>query len=98
MAVQTTKSESPRPRLSKDVVVKAAIEMADANGLEALSMRKLAQRLGVEAMSLYHYFPNKSDIYGGMLEVVWQEVELPPPGDDWRSALRKSAVSAYRAL
>jgi AcrR family transcriptional regulator len=98
MTVQATKPESPRARLSKDVVVKAAIEMADEKGLEALSMRKLAQRLGVEAMSLYHYFPNKNDIHAGMLELVWQEVELPPAAEDWRSALRKTAVSAYRAL
>jgi AcrR family transcriptional regulator len=85
-------------RLSKELVVATAVQMADENGLEAVSMRKLAQRLGVEAMSLYHWFPNKNDIHAGMLEVVWQEVELPVAAEGWRAALRKSAVSAYRAL
>jgi AcrR family transcriptional regulator len=98
MAVQANKTDTDRPRLSRDIVVSAAVEMADEHGLEAVSMRKLAQRLGVEAMSLYHWFPKKTDIHGGMTERVWQEVELPPAGQAWRPALRHSAVSAYRAL
>ena len=72
--------------------------MADANGIEAVSMRRLAQELGVEAMSLYHYFARKDDIVGGMLELVWAEVEPPLAGEEWRAALRKTAVSAYKAL
>jgi AcrR family transcriptional regulator len=72
--------------------------MADQQGIEAVSMRRLAQELGVEAMSLYHWFSKKSDIYLGMLDAVWAEVELPPAGEAWRPALRRTAVSAYRAL
>jgi AcrR family transcriptional regulator len=61
-------------------------------------MRRLAQELGVEAMSLYHWFNKKTDIYQGMLEAVWAEVEVPPADEAWRPALRRSAISAYRSL
>ena len=98
MAITAETALSPRRRLSRQIVLDAAVAMADQQGIEAVSMRRLAQELGVEAMSLYHWFGKKTDIYQGMLEAVWAEVELPPAGEDWRPALRGTAISAYRAL
>ena len=72
--------------------------MADVAGIDNLSMRKLAQELGVEAMSLYHWFRNKSELLGAMLESVYAEFGRPAPGGDWRVALRESAISAHHAL
>ena len=79
-------------------MLRAAMKLADEGGLEALSMRKLAQRLGVEAMSLYNHVEGKDDIVDGMVELVAAEMELPPEGADWKTALRVSALSAHDAL
>ena len=98
MALGAIDNRDRRPRLSRDRVVQSAVALADQGGIEAVSMRKLALELGVEAMSLYHYFARKDDIFGAMIEGVWAEIELPAAEDDWRSALRRTAVSAYRAL
>ncbi len=95
-----TKSEAAghtRAPLSRDRVVEAAVKIADETGIESLSMRKLAQALGVEAMSLYHYVRKKDEILDNMLDVVYSEVEVPA-GGDWRSAMRTSAISMHDAL
>lgn len=76
----------------------AAIELADAEGLAALSMRRLATRVGVEAMSLYYHVRNKDDVLGGMLEHVLGELEFPPTGTPWKPALRMTALSAHAVL
>lgn len=76
----------------------AALGIADAGGLESLSMRKLAKELGVEAMTLYHYVRAKADIEGGIIELVLSEIELPPPGEHWKAALRRLALSYRKAL
>ena len=86
-----------RPRLSRDRVLDAALTLADADGLEALSMRRLGTALGVEAMSLYNHVANKDDLLGGMLEVVLGEFEMPAD-HEWRTAMRESMVSAHDAL
>lgn len=75
-----------------------ALRIADAGGLESLSMRKIATELGVEAMSLYHYVRNKDGLVDGMVDVVLGEIELPPPDEHWKSALRRIAVSYRKAL
>jgi AcrR family transcriptional regulator len=80
--------------LSKERVVRAAIELADAAGFEALSMRRLAKELGVEAMSLYNHVANKDEILSGIIDAVSSEVELPSDGVDWKTALRRNAISA----
>jgi len=98
VAVRAEDMPQPRRRLSRQLVLDTAISMADQHGIDAVSMRRLAQELGVEAMSIYHWFGRKTDIYAGMLEAVWAEVELPPDDEEWRPALRGSAVSAYQAL
>jgi AcrR family transcriptional regulator len=74
------------------------VQLADGGGLDALTMRKLAQQLGVEAMSLYNYAENKDDIVGGMIELVAGEIEPPAAGAHWRRALRDTAVSTHEAL
>jgi AcrR family transcriptional regulator len=72
--------------------------MADAGGVESLSMRKLGQELGVEAMSLYNHVANKNDLLRGIVDLVVHEFELPDADGDWDAALRASAISAHDAL
>lgn len=98
MAAQATVRERPRTRLSKDRVLRAALQIADKSGIESLSMRKLAQKLGVEAMTLYYYMTKKDDILDGILDLVVSEIELPPKGGDWSAAIRRSAISAHHVL
>ncbi len=74
------------------------MRLADAEGLEALTMRRLAKELGVEAMSLYHHVANKDDILDGMADMVFSEIDLPSHGVDWRTAMRQRAVSQRAAL
>jgi AcrR family transcriptional regulator len=80
--------------LSKERVLRAAIALADEGGIEALSMRRLAKELGVEAMSLYNHVANKDEILDGIIDVVSSEVDLPD-GVDWKKAIRRNAIS-YR--
>ena len=83
-----------RPGLSRDAVVAAAVALADAEGLSALSMRALAGRLGVEAMSLYHHVPNKEALLDAMVDVVFGEFHSPVAAGPWREELRRRSVSA----
>lgn len=76
----------------------AAIELADRDGFEALTMRKLADELGVGAMSLYHHVPNKDELLDGMIEIVFGEIESPEVGGDWKAGMRRRAVSGREAL
>jgi AcrR family transcriptional regulator len=94
MAMQTDR----RIPLSRDRVLHAAISMVDEGGIEALSMRKLGQTLGVEAMSLYRYVANKDDLLDGIVDLVMSEIELPSVEADWEPALRRCAISAHDAL
>jgi AcrR family transcriptional regulator len=83
--------------VTRDRVLEAAVTLADAGGIESLSMRRLGQALGVEAMSLYNHVPNKDALLDGMIDVVFAEIELPTDGD-WKTAVRRRAVSMRRAL
>ena len=74
------------------------MELADAGGIESLSMRRLAQELGVEAMSLYHWFARKELLLDGMLDAVYAEMELPGDDDDWRVDIRRAAVCSRDVL
>nr|WP_297415859.1 TetR/AcrR family transcriptional regulator [uncultured Nocardioides sp.] len=94
---RTRSSTTDRPGLSRDAVVAAATEMADAEGLDRLSMRRLGERLGVEAMSLYHHVPNKPALLDAMVDQVFAEMAVPE-GDDWRAGLRARAVSQRAVL
>ncbi len=84
--------------MSRERLLRAAVEFADRNGIEALSMRKLARELGVEAMTLYYYVANKNDLLEGMADLVAAEIELPPDDLDWREATRRRAMSAHAVL
>jgi AcrR family transcriptional regulator len=86
-----------RTPLSRDRVLRAAIALADENGIDALSMRRLARTLGVEAMSLYNHVANKDDLLNGITDLVLREIELPSD-EDWKAALRRSAISAHEVL
>jgi AcrR family transcriptional regulator len=87
-----------RVPMSRERVLHAAIDFADASGIDALSMRKLARELGVEAMTLYYYVANKRDLLEGMTDLVAAEIELPPEELDWKSATRSRAMSAHDVL
>jgi AcrR family transcriptional regulator len=86
-----------REPLSRDRVVRAAVALADQRGIGALSMRKLGEALGVEAMSLYNHVAGKDDLLDGMIDLVFGEIDLPDDGD-WRSAMRRRAISAREVL
>lgn len=88
----------PRIALSRERVLGAALELADAEGIESLSMRRLAQPLGVEAMSLYHHVRNKQDMLAGLLDLVYGEIELPAGATDWRGEVRRTAISFHHVL
>lgn len=98
MARQTDVSGKPRTPLSRERVLRAAIALADASGIESLTMRQLGQELGVEAMSLYNHVANKDDILDGIVDVVFSEIALPSDTEDWKTAMRKRAISAHEAL
>jgi AcrR family transcriptional regulator len=74
------------------------MRLADQGGIDSLTMRRLAQELGVEAMSLYYYVSSKDDILNGIVDVVTNEIERPSAGADWKAALRASALSFRNAL
>ena len=84
--------------LSRDRILKTAIQLANENGIEALSMRKLAQQLGVKAMSLYNHVANKDDLIDGMVDIVASKIDLPELGSDWKQAMRQRAISAHKIL
>ncbi len=84
--------------LSKPRVVAEAVRLADREGVDGLSMRRLAGALGAGAMSLYHYVANKDELLDAMIDTVFDEIEFPPEGTDWQSAMRERAVSARQVL
>jgi AcrR family transcriptional regulator len=88
-----------RRPLSRERVLQAALELADARGFDAISMRNVAKKLGVEAMSLYNHVANKEDIVDGLVDIVFGEIEVATPGTvDWRTAMRERAISVRAAL
>ena len=103
MAVQADRSAEPRAPLSRERVLRAAITLADKGGIESLSMRKLGQELGVEAMSLYNHVANKEDILDGMVDVIVSEIndvvsDIDIPSSDWKAAMRQRVLSAREIL
>lgn len=95
---ETTGKPAARPPLNRDRVLAAAVALADARGVGAVTMREVASRLGVEAMSLYNHIANKDDILDGMLDLVVGEVDLPADADDWRQAMRRRAISVHEVF
>ena len=98
MAPRTKPATQPRIPLSRDRVLGAGVAFADQKGIAALSMRKLGETLGVEAMSLYNHVANKDELLDGMVDLVFSEIDLPSGTDDWKTAMRKRAQSARQAL
>ena len=98
MATRTIKPAQRREPLTRERVLQAAIELADQGGLESLSMRKLGQELGVEAMALYYHFKNKDEVLDNMIDLVFSEIDLLPSGADWKTAMRQRAISAREVL
>jgi AcrR family transcriptional regulator len=97
MSTDTT-TERRRTPLTRERVLQTAVRRADQGGIASLSMRKLGQELGVEAMALYHHFANKDDLVDGMVDLVFGEIELPPSTRDWRTAMRQRAIGVRDAL
>jgi len=98
MSAQSQATPEPRAPLSRDRVLRAAVDLADRDGLDALTMRRLAQELGVEAMTLYYHVANKRDLLSGIVDIVVRDIRLPKPGEPWKAALRTAAISAHEIL
>lgn len=84
--------------LNRERVVQAAVALADEDGIESLTMRKLAGAVGVKPMSLYNHIGNKDDLLDGMIDVVFSEIELPSPADGWKTAMRQRGLSIRAVL
>jgi AcrR family transcriptional regulator len=97
MAKPKPATESRVP-LTKERIVETAVSLAQREGIESLTMRKLADELGAGAMSLYYYVPNKEVLLDGMIDVVFGEIELPRTDIDWRMAMRRRAHSTRAVL
>jgi AcrR family transcriptional regulator len=98
MAKPTTPSTSSSSPLSREQILHTALRLADQGGLEALSMRKVAQALGVKAMSLYNHIANKDDMIDGIVDIVVSDIELPRFDLNWKTAMRQRALSAHEVL
>ncbi|MEZ4502279.1 MAG: TetR/AcrR family transcriptional regulator [Dehalococcoidia bacterium] len=98
----TAKHETGSPArtpLSRERVLHAAVALADAEGLPSLSMRRLGQELGVEAMSLYNHVASKDDVLDGVVDLVMQEIEVEPSdGAGWQASVRRSVLAAREVL
>src|SRR6266567_1828545 len=87
-----------RTPLSRERVLRAALDLADGSGVEAVTMRRLGEELGFEAMSLYRHVANKDDLLDGMLDLVLAEWQLAEGEGEWAEAVRASARSVHDAL
>ncbi len=91
-------STGARRPLSRERVLRAAMHLADRDGIESLTMRKLAREVGVEAMTLYYYVARKDDILDGIADLVASEIEAPSGEAGWKAAMRQRAISAHDVL
>jgi AcrR family transcriptional regulator len=98
MPMETGSNAERRVPLTRERVLRAAVALADQSGIEALTMRRLGQELGVEAMSLYNHVANKDDILDGIVDLVVSDIHVPPKGTDWKTAMRRRAISAHEVL
>jgi AcrR family transcriptional regulator len=90
--------DEQRVPLSRERVLRGAVALADAGGVSSLTMRSLAQHLGVKPMALYYHVANKSAIIDGIVDLVFSEIELPSSDDDWRTGMERRARSARQVL
>ncbi len=98
MVKPTKVKSSKRVPVTRERAVVSAIALADADGLSALTMRNLAEALGVEAMSLYHHVANKEDLLDGMIDSVFSEIEIPPEDVDWKAGMSRRSNSVRAVL
>src|SRR4026209_748690 len=98
MSTSTSRREQRRIPLSRERVLQAALTLADPGGLEAFSMRKLGQALGVEAMAVYYHVAKKEQVADGIVDLRFSEIELPKALANWKSAMRRRAISVRDAL
>jgi AcrR family transcriptional regulator len=98
MPTRTAQRAQGHVRLTRERVLQVAMKLADQGGIESLSMRKLGQELGVEAMALYYHFANKGRIVDGIVDLVFSEIELPAGGGHWKMEMRRRAISMRDAL
>jgi AcrR family transcriptional regulator len=91
-------SSGDRAPLSRERVLRGAVAVADAGGLAGLTIRSLAQELGVKPMSVYHHVANKDEILDGIVDIVFSEIDLPSTDGSWRTEITKRAFSARAAL
>jgi len=84
--------------LNRDEIVRAAVDVADEDGFDSLTMRNLAEELNTAPMSLYRHVHNKEDLLDGMIDIVFSEIRDPAIGGDWKSELRQRGISAREAL
>jgi len=98
VAIQKNTETEPRRPLTRERVLRAAIDVADRDGIEALSMRKLGQELGVDAMAMYRHVRSKDDLLDGVVELIVGAFERPPADGDWTATLRHYAMAARRVM
>lgn len=98
MTTRVKPAAARRVPLSRDRVMRAGLALADEGGLESLTMRRLGQELGVEAMALYRHVANKGDLIDGLVDLVFAQVDLPSAGADWKGAMRRRAISLRDVL
>ncbi|GIG92261.1 TetR/AcrR family transcriptional regulator [Plantactinospora endophytica] len=105
MASQAEPGVEPRMPLSRERVLRAAVSVADSGGIESLTMRRLAEHLGAEAMSLYYHVTNKEDVLDGVVDLIATEInevveriDVPADGADWKKAVRQRILSAREVL
>jgi AcrR family transcriptional regulator len=87
-----------REALTKERVLRSAVALADRDGIDGLSMRKLGQELGVDAMALYRHVRDKDEILDGIVDVIVGEIDLPHPGQDWKATLRRQVMTARQVM
>jgi AcrR family transcriptional regulator len=98
MVTKIEETAGTREPLTKERILRTAVALADEEGVESLSMRRLAQELGVVPMALYKHVANKDEMLDGMVDVVVGEIDPPLPDADWKTAIRERVLSARRAL
>ena len=98
MATNATPLSETRKRLGREQVLRAAIAQADMGGLETVSMRKLAEGLEFAPMALYRHVASRDDLIDGMVDIVFSEIDVPPAGGDWKTDMRRRAISVRDVL
>jgi AcrR family transcriptional regulator len=98
VVTQEASTAERRAPLTRERVLRTAMDLADRGGIEALSMRRLGQELDVDAMALYRHVRNKDDLLDGIVEMIVAEIDQPPTTDEWKAALHEQAMAARRVM